>query len=329
MAWLSMRSQNGHMVLRIEDIDPDRSRPEYVMDIMEDLSWLGLSWDEGPPFPDLSGPEGRGREYERCRSLAPACFQSLRTARYEQIIAELQERGLIYPCYCTRKELRLLASAPHVGDEGAPYPGTCRYLSESRRRELARAGRRPSLRLNTEAAARILAGNASRTLEMCFEDGVQGLQRFTLEQCGGDFALRRSDGVFAYQLAVVVDDMDMGITEVVRGEDLLLSTPRQLLLFALLRGEAPRYAHVPLLLDAHGERLAKRHKSLELAALRHAGVQAGTLLSSLASLAACTPGGNMSADAAETLAMLTPLFSFTALQGRKAQRFSIPPDFPG
>ena len=259
MAWLSVRSQGGTLVLRMEDIDPERSKAAFTESILDDLNWLGITWDEGP---DKGGP------------CAPYT-QSARLERYAGLLDELRARGLVYPCYCTRKELRMLASAPHIGDEGVPYPGTCRTLGDSRRAEFEANGRRPSLRLNTEASGQLLAGGEHAEKEeapLCFIDGVLGKQRFTMRDCGGDFPLCRSDGVVAYQLAVVADDAAMGITEVVRGDDLLLSTPRQVLLFRLLDRKAPVYAHVPLLHDPAGERLAKRHKSLELSALRGAGV---------------------------------------------------------
>ncbi|MEG2140390.1 MAG: tRNA glutamyl-Q(34) synthetase GluQRS, partial [Bilophila sp.] len=224
------------LVLRLEDIDPDRSRPAFAEALMDDLHWLGLDWDEGP------------------------YWQSQRLALYEQAL--LQLTGHTYPCYCTRKELRTLAGAPHVGDTGVAYPGTCSNLSIQERRTLEAQGRRACLRLRCPEQP------------FTFEDVLCGLQSTTLEACGGDFALRRSDGVLAYQLAVVVDDGLMGITQVVRGDDLLLATPRQLALFDLLGFPRPEFAHVPLLCDASGERLAKRHQSLTLRCLRDAGISA-------------------------------------------------------
>ena len=321
MAWLSIRSQGGLMILRIEDIDPDRSRPEFVRAIMEDLAWLGLDWDEGPPKTNeenaSDGNDEKKQNLRRGKNRFIPYVQSLRSRRYEEVIAELQGRGLVYPCYCTRKELRMLASAPHVGDEGAPYPGTCRTLTDNQRKTLEASGRRPSLRLDTEAAARQLNADADAPLVLRFTDGVLGEQRFTMKDCGGDFALRRSDGVFAYQLAVAVDDADMGVTEVVRGEDLLLSTPRQLLLFQLLGRTPPRYAHVPLLHDAAGERLAKRHKSLELAALRLAGQSPQDVLSRLGGLAGCLDRPPDPTESREALlARMTAGFSLEKLKGR-------------
>lgn len=245
MAWLACRKEGGTLVLRMEDIDPARSRDAFAQAIVRDLRWLGLDWDEGP---DRGGPHG-------------PYTQSRRLDVYADALRALAAAGHTYPCYCTRKELRTLAGAPHVGDAGAAYPGTCRNLTPARRAALEAAGRRPCVRLRCPERA------------YAFEDAVRGPFTMTLEACGGDFALRRSDGVVAYQLAVVVDDGLMGITQVVRGDDLLVSTPRQLALFDLLGFAPPSYMHLPLLCDAEGERLAKRHESLTLAALRGAGVR--------------------------------------------------------
>jgi len=246
LAWLAARSARGSVVLRLEDIDPERSRPEFAEGLLRDLRWLGLDWDEGPDAPGPCGP------YE----------QSARLATYTEALESLARAGHVYPCFCTRKELRSLASAPHAPlvDDGSPvYPGTCRELDPAQREAFLRQGRRPALRLRCE------------NLAVSFSDLVAGPQSMTLADCGGDFALRRSDGVFAYQLAVVLDDMAMGVTQVVRGEDILTSTLRQLYLYQLLEAPAPQYAHLPLVLDHEGERLAKRHGSLSLAALRESG----------------------------------------------------------
>jgi glutamyl-tRNA synthetase len=252
LAWLAARAQGGQVVLRMEDIDPDRSRPDFAREIMRDLRWLGLNWDEGP---DLGGPCG---PYE----------QGARLGRYAEALDALDAAGRTYPCFCTRKELRELAGAPHahVAGDGSPaYPGTCGRLTAAEREELLRQGRRACLRLRCD------------DLSIVFDDAVAGPQRLTLEECGGDFALRRSDGVFAYQLAVVLDDAAMGITQVVRGNDILTSTPRQIFLQRLLGLPQPQYAHLPLVLDHQGERLAKRHQSLTLARLRDSGIGAGAV----------------------------------------------------
>lgn len=266
MTWLDVRSLGGSLVLRMEDIDPVRSRPEFADAIIEDLQWLGLNWDEGP---------------EASQTFAPYA-QSERSERYAALLEDLTSRGVTYPCYCTRKELRTLASAPHIGDEGAPYPGTCRQLTAHERHEREKTGKRACLRLDTGGALALTGGGTSLTY---FDDLVRGRQYITLQDCGGDFALRRSDGVYAYQLATAADDATMKITRVVRGEDLLFSTPRQLLLLKLMHAAPPAYAHIPLLHDHEGERLAKRHKSLELSALRESGVAPEAIIGYLGYLA--------------------------------------------
>lgn len=253
LCWLAVRAEGGQMVLRIEDIDPERSRPEYVDAIMRDLDWLGLDWDEGADVGGRHGPY----------------IQSKRLERYAEVIEFLANKGHVYPCYCSRKELKSIASAPHAEDAGPSYPGTCRHLDSGERRVREAQGRRPSLRLHG-------AG------DIAFMDLVQGSVRFGWNESGGDFPLRRSDGIVSYQLAVAVDDLDQAISLVVRGRDILPSTPRQITLFRILGGAIPRYAHVPLVLDHQGERLAKRHRSLEVRSLRESGVPARAIVGWLA-----------------------------------------------
>ncbi len=256
LAWLFARQAGGTLVLRMEDIDPARSRPEFAQGILRDLAWLGLDWDEGP---DSGGPYG-------------PYTQSQRLGRYAAALETLAGKGHTYPCYCTRKELRSLAGAPHAGELGPPYPGLCRGLSPAAQRAHEAAGRRAAVRLAIPP----------QYATMAFGDGVMGPQVFSLHEEGGDFAVRRSDGVYAYQLAVVVDDLAMNINQVVRGNDLLSSTPRQIVLARLLGGQPPAYFHVPLLVDAAGERLAKRHNSLALCALQEAGACPRTVVGWLA-----------------------------------------------
>lgn len=228
LAWLSVRSVGGEMVLRIEDIDPDRSRRAYAEQIMDDFRFLGLDWDEGP------------------------FFQSERTARYEQALAKLSDRT--YPCYCSRAELHA-TQAPHVSDGTFLYDGHCRNLTDQQRARLART-RRAALRIRVPDA------------EIAYVDGCRGPVSQNLADTCGDFILRRSDGAFAYQLAVVVDDAQMGVTQVVRGSDLMGSTPRQIWLHRLLGYEPPQYFHIPLLLAQDGRRLSKRERDLDMGALR-------------------------------------------------------------
>ena len=239
LSWLSVKSRGGRWILRIEDLDTARCRPDYARQVEEDLRWLGLPWDEGG---STGGPD------------APY-FQSRRTALYESALARLQGMGLVYPCFCTRAQLHA-ASAPHREDGLTVYPGTCRDLPPEEIAARIAAGRRPALRLRVPEKT------------VSFRDGHLGPVSEYLPTDCGDFLLRRSDGLFAYQLAVVVDDAAMGVTEVVRGADLLSSTPRQLLLYELLGLPAPRFRHFPLLLSPDGRRLSKRDGDLGLAALQ-------------------------------------------------------------
>lgn len=275
-AWVGARAEGGEVTLRMEDIDPARSRREWEDSAVLDLRWLGLDWDEGP------------------------VRQSGRYHVYEAACARLRDAGRLYSCYCTRRELRELAGAPHgaahghgngVGDAGAAYPGTCRRLTPEECAAREAEGRRPAWRLACPQP-----GPDGRDPGVVFKDMVAGPQNMTFAGCGGDFALRRSDGVWAYQLAVAVDDMDMGVTQIVRGEDILYSTPRQILLYDLLSGmfngrRPMTFAHVPLLHDEAGERLAKRHGSMGLAALRNSGVSAGAVTGFLAAKAGLAEKG--------------------------------------
>ncbi|HEY7782745.1 MAG TPA: tRNA glutamyl-Q(34) synthetase GluQRS [Ktedonobacterales bacterium] len=256
LAWLYARAAGGAFVLRLEDLDLPRMRPGAAARMLEDLRWLGLDWDEGP---DIGGPLG-------------PYVQSQRAALYDATLGRLWANGLLYPCYCTRAELARLASAPQgPGDEGPPYPGTCRRLSPRERAAREAAGRRPALRFR-----------APRT-PITFVDGVAGPVTERVVNAVGDFVVRRSDGVIAYQLAVVVDDALMGITQVVRGADLLGSTARQLALYDALGYPRPtEYAHVPLALDAGGERLAKREAAAGLDALRARSLSASKVTGALA-----------------------------------------------
>lgn len=269
LAWLSARSAGGSMVLRLEDLDPDRCRREYCDQVMRDLEWLGLDWDNQP------------------------VYQSERTELYAQAFAQLEERGLIYPCYCNRAE-RLAASAPHRSDGVVLYGGRCRTLTAQQREELEQT-RRPAWRLRVPDA------------EYAFLDLLQGEYRENLERECGDFILRRSDGVYAYQLAVVVDDALMGVTQVVRGQDLLDSTSRQNYIQELLGYPRPEYGHVPLLLSAEGRRLAKRDRDQELGQLQQR-FSAPELVGRLAHLA-----GLLERPEAVTPRELIPLFSWEKL----------------
>lgn len=237
------------MVLRIEDLDPraqDRKNAELLMD---DLSWLGLGWDEGP------------------------FYQSERRDIYREAIAGLRERGLTYPCFCTRAELHA-ATAPHASDGTYIYQGTCRHLTKE---EVARksAERRPATRL-------IVPDADDPRGTISFTDAVYGPQSEVLARDCGDFLIERSDGVPAYQLAVVVDDALMGVTEVVRGHDLLGSCARQIYLQRLFGYPEPAYAHVPLLIAPSGRRLSKRDHDLDLGVMRERAGRPGPIIGALA-----------------------------------------------
>ena len=243
LAWLQVRAEKGVMVLRIEDLDPERSKAVHIEALKDDLTWLGLDWDEG---------EEAGGSYGPYR-------QSERRPLYQAALEKLTAQGLVYECVCTRAQLA--ASAPHQSDGERVYNGACRDLAKDGGEK-----KRSSLRL------RVPEENLS------FVDELQGTVRQELAREVGDFVLRRADGVHAYQLAVVVDDAAMKISHVLRGDDLLSSTPRQLLLYRLLGLEAPQFSHVPLLLGADGHRLSKRHQDLSLAALRRGGAKPETIL---------------------------------------------------
>ena len=233
LAWLDVRHLGGELLLRMEDLDPDRCRPEYLSQLADDLIWLGLDWDLG----------WRPGETAYC--------QSCRTPFYQAAFETLASRGLVYPCYCSRKE-RLAASAPHAADGARIYSGRCRRLSAQEKTALQESGRSPAWRVQVPGEI------------ISFVDEVFGPQQERLDRDCGDFILRRSDGIYAYQLAVAEDDGRMGVTRVVRGWDLLSSTPRQIWLLEQLGYSVPTYCHVPLLKSPAGRRLSKRDRDLDM-----------------------------------------------------------------
>ena len=258
-AWWLARSSGGSTVLRVEDLDRPRVVPGAEARQREDLTWLGLDWDEQPDGPGGFSP------YR----------QSERAAHYDDALAALTTQGRTYPCDCSRAEIARVASAPHDGEELA-YPGTCRTKDPTRSYR-----RPPAIRLRIEENDHV-----------AWKDGVVGAVDPKLLRAAGDFVLRRGDGVYAYQLAVAADDLSMGITAVVRGDDLVSSTPRQLLLMNLWRSggaspwalvhDLPAYWHLPLVRDPSGARLAKRTPRSTLRELRDAGISAGEVLGQLA-----------------------------------------------
>ncbi len=229
---------DGTLVMRIEDLDPTRSRPEFTSALMEDLQWLGIRWQEGP---DCGGP------------FAPY-LQSERRASHFQTWQRLKELSAVYPCNCSRQDVLRALQAPHTGEEEPVYPGTCRD------------GMKPGPGKLTNWRFRVPDGEAIE-----FTDGACGYQRFIAGKDFGDFVVWRHDDVPSYQLAVVADDHAMQITEVVRGADLLLSTARQLLLYRALGFAPPSFYHCPLMTNVDGRRLAKREASLSLRTLRAQG----------------------------------------------------------
>jgi glutamyl-tRNA synthetase len=263
LAWLSARSVGGRVVLRIEDLDRGRVMAGAEQNLLHELSWLGLDWDEGP---DRGGPHAPYRQSER-------------EDRYEQAVGRLLEQGQAFLCACSRADVARAATAPH-GEEGPRYPGTCRDLDPDQVRERAAArARLPSVRFRGAGA------------RWTFSDHLHG-QVDPLGEAGlDDFVIWRGDAGAAYQLAVVVDDAAMGITEVVRGDDLLSSTPRQLALYAALGLTPPRFAHVPLVLSPAGDRLAKRTRPPPLADLRREGIAPEVVIGTLAGSAGLCPTG--------------------------------------
>ena len=238
LAWLSVRVQGGGVVLRFEDADVLRMRPDAVEETLSELTWLGLSWDEGP------APGERNGMY----------FQSCRTEIYDAWFEHLRALGEVYPCFCSRQDLRL-AAAPHAEDRAPIYPGTCRGLAAAEAAALSRR-RPPAWRLHV------------RDRELCFFDGLRGEQRVSLARDCGDFPIRRADGVYCYQFITALDDALMGVSEVVRSADLLSSTPWQIEVQQRLGLDVPAFFHIPMLLDEEGRRMAKRDFSLSVRELR-------------------------------------------------------------
>ena len=269
IAWLSVRSRDGEMVLRMEDLDTQRTSAEFAETLRDDLRWLGLTWDRETPA------------------------QSQRSAVYDKYFEILREKGLLYPCYCTRSQLHSV-NAPHLSDGTYVYPGTCRNLTEGERAAFHRA-----------PAWRVVVPDRVWTVE----DKIQGTYRCNLATECGDMVVRRADGVYVYQLAVTVDDGEAGVTEVVRGMDLLSSAPRQMYLQELFGFPHPEYAHVPMLLAPDGRRLSKRDRDLDLGILRQR-LTREELLGVLAFAA-----GLIDQEVSVSLKELTKEFSWKKLSG--------------
>ena len=269
IAWLSVRSRSGEMVLRMEDLDTQRTSGEFAEVLRDDLAWLGLDYDrETPP-------------------------QSRRSGVYDAYFETLRQRGLLYPCYCTRSQLHSV-NAPHLSDGTYVYPGTCRNLTDAER---ARFDRKPAWRVMVPDKV------------WAVEDKVQGHYELNLATDCGDMVVRRADGVYVYQLAVTVDDGEAGVTEVVRGMDLLSSAPRQMYLQDLFGFPHPEYGHVPMLLAPDGRRLSKRDRDLDLRELRKR-VTPEQLIGTLA-----YAGGLMDRKCAISARELAGEFSWEKLKG--------------
>ena len=271
LSWLSPKSKGGDWILRMEDLDTLRTKAEYAQLLREDLKWMGLDWDE---------------ETEA---------QSLRSSVYDRYFQELQDKNLLFPCYCTRSQLHNV-NAPHLSDGTYVYAGTCRDLTEAERAAKSRA---PSWRVRVP------------NREYSLTDLVQGDYRENLLTDCGDFVVRRADGVYVYQLAVTVDDGQSGVTEVVRGWDLLGSAPRQMYLQELFGFDHPQYAHIPMLMAPEGRRLSKRDQDLDMGALRQR-LQPEQLIGVLAHAAGLT-------DTAQPVSAreLATVFDWNKIQGKE------------
>jgi glutamyl-tRNA synthetase len=266
LAWLFARSAGSRFLLRIDDLDRVASREEHVRSHLDDLSALGVDWD------------------------GEAVRQSDRFDRYEVALARLDAEGLLYPCYCSRREVQQALAAPHGPSPEGAYAGTCRRLTATERARREAEGRRP--------AWRVRAGGAQVEVADRRHGRVTGLI--------DDFVVRRSDGAPAYQVAVVVDDDDQGVEEVVRGDDLLDTTPRQVWLARRLGLAVPAYAHVPLVLGPDGRRLAKRHGAVTLAELRSRGVEPSVVLGAMAASLGQVPAGTAVSMASDLVAGFDP-----------------------
>ena len=269
IAWLSVRSKDGEMVLRMEDLDTQRTSEQYAEILRDDLAWLGLSYDRETPA------------------------QSKRSRVYDEYIHMLVEKGLLYPCYCTRSQLHSV-NAPHLSDGTYVYPGTCRNLTAEQRAAFNRA---PAWRVKVPDRTWVV------------EDMAQGRYEENLATDCGDFVVRRADGVHVYQLAVTVDDGEAGVTEVVRGVDLLSSAPRQMYLQELFGFAHPAYGHVPLLVAPDGRRLSKRDKDMDLGYLRQ-NMTPDALIGKLAAAA-----GLIEKEEPVSAAELATVFSWEKLKG--------------
>jgi len=272
-AWLSARKQGARVILRVEDLEKP-ARPGVLERMLSDLAWLGLDWDDGPVWgAEQEAAFGRGEPVAiQDRGPAGPYIQSRRRIHYAAVFERLRRDGMIYPCVCARAEWASIQSAPHDGDQEPRYPGTCRnrFASFEEATRHAAPGRTPVWRFRVEEGP------------VLFEDLLAGVVSIDVQRTVGDFVVFKAPEQPAYQLAVVADDIAMGVTEVVRGDDLIPSTARQLLLYKALGGVPPRYGHAPLVVGPDGKRLAKRHGDARIETLRRLGVPPEHLLGHLA-----------------------------------------------
>ena len=256
--WLWTRQRGGKIILRMEDIDRDRCRKEYEEGILEDLAWMSLDFDEGPEGIYSYGPAVQSRRYDI----------------YDSILSAMEKKGHIYPCYCSRSRIHQVLSAPHEGEARPVYDGHCRNLTPKERESMTK---NPCWRVRMEEST------------ISFTDLFYGTITRTLKAGADDFVVRRADGLVAYQLAVSIDDGEMGITHVFRGNDLLDSTPGQAWLIQKLGYQVPAYGHLPLLVDTRGIRLSKRQKGITVRELRNRGLRPEDLTGLLLHLAGGLP----------------------------------------
>ena len=260
IAWLQTRLANGRFILRIEDIDLPRTRAGSALQIIDDLKWLGLNWDEGPDIPGKHAPYTQSERFEL----------------YQSALNHLKEAGLLYKCFCSRKDIALAASAPHASDQRSIYPGTCR--GKKLNHEEAPLPKQASLRFICPEKV------------ISFNDIVLGKQHCRLQHDVGDFVIKRADGLFSYHLAVILDDALMEVSDVVRGEDLLSSTAQQILLLDTFNLAVPNYWHIPLVLDKMtGKRLSKRDGALSIEHFREQGLDAADLIGQLSASIGLVP----------------------------------------
>lgn len=277
LAWLSIKQRGGRIVLRMEDTDVPRMRKSAMLQTLSDLEWLGLTWDEGPEPGQTNG------DY----------YQSCRTEIYDRVFAGLRDRGAVYPCFCSRKDIRL-AAAPHVEDRAPVYPGTCWRMRPEQSAELMKI-KKPTWRLHLEPET------------ISLHDRLFGNFSWNIQTECGDVPIKRADGVYCYQFTTALDDALMGISEVVRSNDLLTSTPWQIYIQRLIGSQEPSYIHIPMLLDESGKRMAKRDSSLSICEIRkHYAPE--EVLGRLAYLANLWPDWNSC-----TVNQLLPIFSWDRL----------------